>query len=93
MGSVSKWATAVKSQSARRELSALHAIRRKCADCTCSSRKNIKYCPCDGLHSTACPLWPFRFGRRPATIRRGPLARFLDPGRMPGADAPLESCR
>ncbi|HUT61702.1 MAG TPA: hypothetical protein VNA25_28015 [Phycisphaerae bacterium] len=77
----------------RRESSPLAAIRAKCMDCCCGSFKTVRYCPCDGLNSTACALWPFRFGKRPATIRRGPLARFLDPAAMPDAATALEDCR
>jgi len=76
----------------RRESSPLAAIRAKCMDCA-GSFKVVKFCPCDGLNSTACPLWPFRFGKRPATVRRGPLARFLDPDAMPDAVTTLEDCR
>jgi hypothetical protein len=76
----------------RRESSPLAAIRRKCADCA-TTFKGVRFCPCDGLNSTRCPLWPFRFGRRPATIRRGPLARFLDPRSMPDAATTLEDCQ
>ena len=77
----------------RRESSPLAAIRAKCLDCCCGSFKTVRYCPCDGLNSTACDLWLFRFGKRPATIRRGPLARFLDPAAMPDAATALEDCR
>ena len=74
-------------------LTPLAAIRAKCMDCCCGSFKAVRFCTLDGVNSTRCALWPFRFGRRPATIRRGPLARFLDPAAMPDAQTPLEDCR
>jgi hypothetical protein len=77
----------------RAATSPLGAIRRKCLDCCCGSFKAVKFCTLDGLNSTCCPLWPFRFGRRPATIAKGPLARLLDPAAMPDAATALEDCR
>jgi hypothetical protein len=77
----------------RRESSPLAAIRAKCLACCCGSFKVVRFCTCDGVNSTACPLWSFRFGRRPTTIRKGPLARFLDPAAMPDAATALEDCR
>ena len=77
----------------RAATSPLAAIRAKCLDCCCGSVKAVKFCTLDGADSTRCALWPFRFGKRPATIRRGPLARFLDPAAMPDAQTPLEECR
>ena len=74
-------------------LTPLAAIRAKCLDCCCGSFKSVKFCTLDGLNSTRCALWPYRFGRRPATVRKGPLARFLDPASMPDAQTPLEDCR
>jgi len=76
----------------RAATSPLAAVRAKCLDCG-GSFKAVKFCTLDGLNSTRCPLWPFRFGRRPATVRKGPLARFLDPAAMPDAGAALEDCR
>jgi hypothetical protein len=77
----------------RAATSPLAAVRAKCLDCCCGSFKSVKFCTLDGLNSTRCALWPFRFGRRPATIRKGPLARFLDPAAMPDAQTPLEACQ
>ena len=53
--------------------------------------KCVKYCPCDGLNSTECPLWPFRFGTKPQTARRKYGAELLDPKAMPPAGTPLEN--
>jgi hypothetical protein len=77
----------------RAATSPLAAIRAKCLDCTNGSFKAVKFCTLDGVNSTRCALWPFRFGRRPATVRKGPLARFLDPAAMPDAQTPLEDCQ
>jgi len=72
--------------------SPLRAIRLKCLDCA-TTAKGVRFCPCDGLNSTACDLWPFRFGKRPKTARKGPLVAFLDPKRMPDAAKTLEDCQ
>ena len=45
--------------------SPLRAIRAQCYDCVCGSSKEIELCP-----AVECPLYPFRFGKRPATMRR-----------------------
>jgi hypothetical protein len=71
----------------------MNVIRRKCIDCAGGSPKGVRFCSRDGLHSAACTLWPFRFGKRPATVRRGPDARFLNPAKMPGAGVTLEDCQ
>lgn len=72
--------------------SPLKAIRAKCLDCSTTSNV-IKFCTCDGLNSTACPLWPFRFGKRPSTARKGKFARFLDPKQMPPANVSQEDAQ
>jgi len=77
----------------RAATSPLAAIRLNCLGCCCGSFKAVKFCTCDGANSTRCPLWPFRFGRRPSTIRRGPMAKFLDPATMPDPATALEDCR
>lgn len=69
----------------------LEAIRAHCLQC-CESRLIVKFCTCDGLNSTKCPLWPFRFGKRPSTMKKGPDAYLLDPKKMPPADVPQENC-
>jgi len=70
--------------------SPLRTVRHKCLDCCCGSRKVVKYCPADGVHSTRCALWPFRFGARPATAARRHGERFLDPEAMPDANVPVQ---
>jgi len=68
----------------------LKAIRLKCLDC-CGSSKAVRFCTLDGIHSTKCPLWPFRFGKRPSTIRKTE-PDMVDPHRMVEADVALEDC-
>ena len=70
----------------------LKAIRAKCLDCCCGSVKSVRYCPCDGTHSTWCPLWPYRFGMRPATAAAKYGRRFLAPELMPDSSVALEDC-
>jgi len=49
------------------------AIRAKCIDCCCGSRHEVKLCT-----AVKCPLWEYRFGRRPETAR-AKYARYMDP--------------
>lgn len=44
----------------KRTLTPLQSIRRKCLDCSCGSRTEVKECVV-----TDCPLWNYRMGRRP----------------------------
>lgn len=67
----------------------LKAIRLKCLDCG-GTDKVVKYCSMDGLNSTRCPLWPYRFGKRPATARKKYGDALLSPKDMPPANMPLE---
>ena len=41
------------------------AIRRKCLDCCCGDRSEVRRC-----HLTNCALWPFRMGRNPFRAER-----------------------
>ena len=75
-----------------KRLSPIKAIRLKCLDCS-GTALVVKFCTLDGLHSTRCELWPFRFGRRPESVARGPNARFVDPNQMPDAYVPQEECK
>ena len=63
----------------------LKAIRAKCRDCCCESRKGVRWCPL-----TNCPLWPYRFGLRPETALKRYGAEVMTPDRMPDASTPLE---
>ncbi len=40
--------------------SPLKAIRSRCLDCSCGSKKEVRLCP-----ATACPLYPYRLGHKP----------------------------
>jgi len=71
----------------------MKAIRAKCLDCCCGNRKAVKFCPCDGVHSAACPLWPLRFGRRPESVRTSLGKEYVTPGALPGPGVAMEDCR
>jgi len=43
----------------------MKAVRKKCLDCSGESAKDVELCPIK-----SCTLWPFRFGKRPATAER-----------------------
>jgi len=68
----------------------LKAIRDHCRECCGGYEKAVTYCTCDGIHSTRCDLWPYRFGKRPSVVRRKYGAGLLDPKTMPDAQASLE---
>ena len=65
----------------------LKSMRRKCLDCSAGDRKYVVYCPCDGVHSGWCDLWPYRFGKRPGTVQPSWL---MDPSKMPAANTNLD---
>jgi hypothetical protein len=50
----------------------LKAIRAKCLDCSCYQPKEVREC-----HITTCALWPYRFGKRPATVERAKQVKEL----------------
>ncbi len=60
----------------RTSRSPLKSIRKHCLACSDDSSKCVMWCPCDGVHSTWCHLWPFRFGLRPETARQRLLEHF-----------------
>jgi hypothetical protein len=64
-------------------LGPLPSIRRHCVDCSGGSAKAVAYCQ---IHD--CPLWVYRFGKRPANIRP---VEFVDPSKMPDPSIPLEN--
>jgi len=74
-------------------LSIFKAVRAKCIDCMAGSRKSVRFCTSDGLHSLRCPLWPFRFGLRPETAARRYGADFLNPEAMPEANTNLDDLK
>ena len=63
----------------------MKAIRANCLDCS-ESKKAVAYCPCDGVHSTRCHLWPYRFGCRPETARVEYGEAMVNPHLMPGSE-------
>jgi hypothetical protein len=48
----------------------IKSIRQKCLDCVCGSANEVKLCTCDGIQSTFCALFPYRFGKRPAECKK-----------------------
>jgi len=46
----------------------LRAIRAKCLDCCGGSAREVALCEIEN-----CPLFPYRFGKRPQTARRMPV--------------------
>jgi hypothetical protein len=51
-------------------LTPLKAIRAKCLDCCGGSANEVKLCEIED-----CPLFPYRFGKRPVRVRRGIATR------------------
>ena len=49
----------------------IKAIRKKCLDCTCYQPKEIKQC-----RIIDCPIYPYRFGRRPDKATLDTLKEF-----------------
>lgn len=43
-----------------KKMTPMKAIRAKCLDCCCGSRKEVRLCA-----ATECAIWPYRFGKRP----------------------------
>jgi hypothetical protein len=46
------------------KLTPMKAIRAKCLDCSCGSRKEVSECLIPD-----CPLYPYRFGKRPKNVK------------------------
>jgi len=46
-------------------LTPIKAIRARCLDCSAGSAHEVSNCPCDD-----CPLYEYRFGKRPSTIQK-----------------------
>ena len=51
----------------------IKSIRAKCLDCTCGSLKEIRLCPV-----IKCPLYPYRFGKRPAQVTIDTINEFYE---------------
>ena len=72
-------------------ISIMRAVRLHCLDCCGGSPKSVTWCTCDGLHSTRCDLWPFRFGCKPKAVQRRYGEQLITPAMMPGADIDLDT--
>jgi hypothetical protein len=68
----------------------LKAVRRNCLECSGGTVKYVTWCACDGVHSTRCEFWPFRFGTGPDTVRRRFGPRLVTPEMMPDANTNLD---
>lgn len=55
---------------ARNPNSPLEAIRSRCYDCAGFEWREVRECAV-----TECPLYPFRYGKRPATVGRMAMSR------------------
>lgn len=53
-----------------KKITATKAIRAKCNECIGGEPGHIKYKAIEECHLTDCPLFPFRFGRRPETMKK-----------------------
>jgi hypothetical protein len=63
------------------------AIRANCLECGGGgSFKSVLWCTCDGVHSSRCHFWPYRFGCRPETIAERYDPARVTPDCMPGSD-------
>jgi hypothetical protein len=51
----------------------IKSVRLKCLDCCCSSPKEVELCPVTG-----CPLFPYRFGKRPTTPRKRSFIKSVE---------------
>ena len=68
----------------------MKAIRSKCLNCCGGRSKSVKYCPSDGIHGDACPLWYFRFGSKPKKAIETHGKQLLTPRLMPEAEELLD---
>jgi hypothetical protein len=50
----------------------LKAIRKKCLDCSCDSKLEVKECPIP-----ECPIYLYRFGKNPARAGIGNIKPLL----------------
>ena len=50
----------------------IKAIRKKCLDCSCWKPKEVRECPC-----ISCPIYPYRFGRRPDKATVDTISDFM----------------
>jgi len=52
--------------------------------------KYVTWCSCDGLHSTRCEFWWFRFGQGVEKVRRRHGPQLITPEMMPDANLNLD---
>lgn len=57
-------------------LTPMKAIRAKCLDCSCGSRKEVAGCVIPD-----CSLYPYRFGKRPTTIDKSKKLETIERGK------------
>ena len=67
----------------------LKVIRQKCLDCSLSF-KMVAYCPANGVHSSRCSLWLYRFGMRPETAAEKYGRHVVTPRLMPDSSVCLD---
>ncbi len=72
------------------DLTPIKAIRKNCLECSGGLSNVVKWCPCDGVHSTRCHLWPYRFGMRPDSVRRKHGEMFVTPKLMQDSSISIE---
>lgn len=65
-------------------------VRAQCLDCSAGEPKAVTWCPCDGVHSAVCELWPFRFGMSPGKAAKRYGRHVVIPALMPGAIVKLD---
>tara|TARA_B100001250_G_scaffold323244_1_gene286641 strand:- start:357 stop:563 length:207 start_codon:yes stop_codon:yes gene_type:complete len=58
---------------AKAKLTPIKAIRKKCLDCACGSHKEVRECTV-----IKCPIYPYRFGRRPDKATIDTLQQFYE---------------
>jgi len=68
----------------------LKQVRANCLECSGGNAKYVTWCPCDGLHSTRCRMWPYRFGKTPKAFMANHGPRLLTPELMPSAAVNLD---
>ena len=68
----------------------LRAIRAVCLDCCAGESKAVTFCTGDGLHSTRCAAWPFRFGIGADSAGRRYGKAIVTPELMPDANVSLD---
>ena len=51
----------------------LKAIRKKCMDCSNDVKKEVRLCPI-----VSCPIWPYRFGKKPTEPTIDTIKSFYD---------------